>query len=283
MLQWTGRNQRFRAAVLGALAFGIGACASRTVNDAPVVPEARPGVPAGYLSNGEIPDSLALLPAPPAGGSAAFAQDEAVSVEARALRNSPRWQQAAEDANLSFPRAAGTYACALNVDINENDTPHLYTLLRRTLQDAGRATAGAKNKYARTRPFVTFNESTCLPADEAILRNNGSYPSGHASAGWTWALILAELAPERSDAILARGRSFGESRLVCNVHWQSDVLAGRFMAAGVVARLHSNDVFKADMAAARAEISAARARNLKPTRDCAAESAALAEKVVSAM
>lgn len=283
MLQQAGRNQRFEAVLLGALALGLGACAGQAVNENPMVPEVRPGVPAGYLASGEIPNSLALLPAPPAAGSAGFAQDEAVSVEARALRNSPRWQQAAEDANLSFPRAAGTYACALNVDINEKDTPRLYTLLRRTLQDAGRSTAGAKNKYARTRPFAAFNESTCSPADEAILRTNGSYPSGHTAAGWTWALLLAELAPERSDAILARGRSFGESRLVCNVHWQSDVLAGRFMAAGVVARLHANDAFEADMAAAKAEISAARTRNLKPTRDCAAESAALSKKVVSAM
>jgi len=283
MLQRAGRNQRSKAVLVGAFALGLGACAGQSVNENPMVPEVRPGVPAGYLANDEIPNSLALLPAPPAAGSAAFAQDEAVSVEARALRNSARWQQAAEDANLSFPRAAGTYACALDVNIDEKDTPRLYTLLRRTLQDAGRATAGAKNEYKRIRPFAAFNESTCSPADEAILRNNGSYPSGHTSAGWTWALILAELAPERSDAILARGRSFGESRLVCNVHWQSDVLAGRFMAAGVVARLHANDAFEADMAVAKAEISAVRARNLKPTRDCAAESAALATKVVSAM
>ncbi len=285
MLQPVGRNGLCRAILLGALAFGVGACAGagRTANQRPAVPEVSSGVPAGYLSNDEIPDSAALLPAPPAGGSAAFAQDEAVSVEARALRNSPRWQQAVEDANLDFPRAAGTYACALNMDVNEKDTPHLYILLRRTQQDARRATTGAKNKYARTRPFVVFNEPTCSPDDEALLRNNGSYPSGHTSAGWTWALILAELAPERSDAILARGRSFGESRLVCNVHWQSDVLAGRFMASGLVARLHANDAFQADMAAARAEVSAAHARNLKPTRDCAAEAAALARKVTSAM
>jgi len=283
MLQRAGRKQRFKSILVGALALGIGACASQSVHENPMAPAAGSDAPAGYLANSEIPDSLFLLPVPPAAGSAAFAQDEAVSVEARALRNSLRWQQAAEDANMSFPRAAGTYACALNIDVNEKDTPRLYVLLRRTIQDARRATTAAKNKYARTRPFVTFNEPTCTPADEAILRTNGSYPSGHAAAGWTWALILAELAPERGDAILARGRSFGESRLVCNVHWQSDVLAGRFMATGVVTRLHANDAFKADMTAAKAEIAAARARNLKPTRDCAAESAALATKVVSAM
>lgn len=283
MRKRTGRNQRFKMILLGVLACGVGACAGRTTHENPMAPAVGAGAAAGYLANSEIPASLALLSVPPAAGSVAFALDEAISVEARALRNSARWQQAAEDANTSFPRAASTYACTLDVDINEKDTPRLYTLLRRVIQDARRATTAAKGKYARTRPFVAFNESTCTPADEALLRTNGSYPSGHSSVGWTWALLLAELAPERGDAVLARGRSFAESRLVCNVHWYSDVLAGRFMADAVMTRLHANDAFKADMAAAKAELAAARARHLKPTRDCVAESAALAKKVAFAM
>jgi acid phosphatase (class A) len=48
------------------------------------------------------------------------------------------------------------------------------------------------------------------------------------------------------------------------------------MGAAAVARLHADPVFQADMAAARQEIAAVRARGLAPTRDCAAESAALA-------
>ena len=29
-------------------------------------------------------------------------------------------------------------------------------------------------------------------ADEASLRGNGAYPSGHTSIGWAWGLVLAE-------------------------------------------------------------------------------------------
>src|SRR2546427_11066536 len=83
-------------------------------------------------------------------------------------------------------------------------------------------------------------EPTCSPKDEEGLRKNGSYPSGHTSIGWAWALILSEIVPDRADAIQARGRNYGESRLVCNVHWQSDILEGRFMGAAAVARLHDN-------------------------------------------
>ena len=105
---------------------------------------------------------------------------------------------------------------------------------------------------------------------------DGSYPSGHTAIGWAWALILCEIAPERADAILARGRAFGESRNICNVHWHSDVVEGRFMGAAAVSRLHADPAFCAELEAAKAELVAVRAKGLKPTRDCQAETDALA-------
>ena len=193
---------------------------------AEAVPEIRPGVLAGYLGR-EVPDSLKLLPAPPKEGSAAFRQDQAVSRASQKLRGTARDTQATSDADLSFPHVADAFSCALGVPVSQEHSPRLYQLLRRTLTDAGLATYAAKDHYKRTRPFVFYKEDTCAPKDEAALRNDGSYPSGHTSIGWMWALVLTQVAPDRADALLARGRSFGESRLVCNAHWQSDILAGR--------------------------------------------------------
>ena len=48
------------------------------------------------------------------------------------------------------------------------------------------------------------------------------------------------------------------------------------MGAAVVARLHGDAAFQADLAAVKKELAAARAKGLAPTRDCAAEAAALA-------
>jgi acid phosphatase (class A) len=261
----------------------LAACSVAPVTDAPAastvadeVPEIRPGILAGYLAADAVPDSLALVPAPPATGSAALAQDHAVMRAALALRGTPRFAQATHDAELDFPFAAGTFACALGVRIDAEHTPATYRLLRRSLVDAAMATRAAKERYQRTRPFVENGAPTCTPDDEAALRGNGSYPSGHTAIGWAWALLLAQAAPERTDALLARGRHFGESRLVCNVHWQSDILQGRFMAAGTVARLQSDVAFRADIIAATAELAAAREQGLAPDRDCAAEAAALA-------
>ncbi|MFT5729611.1 MAG: acid phosphatase (class A) [Desulforhopalus sp.] len=251
-------------------------CAGLEAQSKPTdVPEIHPGILAGYLQPEEHPNSLALIPPPPAEGSAALALDEEVSRKAIALRGTPRWDLAARDAELMFPEAASTFSCVLGIPITEKDTPHLYMLLRRTLADAGLSTYTAKNKYARKRPFMKNNEPTCTPDEEAGLRKDGSYPSGHTAIGWAWALILAEIAPDRADTILARGRAFGESRNICNVHWHSDVVEGRFMGASAVARLHADSEFRVELEAAKAEVAILRTKNLPLVRDCQAEADAL--------
>jgi acid phosphatase (class A) len=89
------------------------------------MPEVREGTPAGYLPSNALPNSVVLLPSPPAPGSTAFALDEKIAKKSFALRDTARWTLAAEDADLKFPQAAGTFSCALNAPITEQDTPHL--------------------------------------------------------------------------------------------------------------------------------------------------------------
>src|SRR3970040_435498 len=72
-----------------------------------------------------------------------------------------------------LPTTAGTFACALDAQISEAETPHLYLLIRRTLADAGLATYSAKNHYKRKRPFVAHDGATCTPQGEAIRINDG--------------------------------------------------------------------------------------------------------------
>jgi acid phosphatase (class A) len=241
-----------------------------------VVPESHNGRLPGYLPKQSLPNSVALLPPPPAAGSAAFAADKAINRQALTLRGTPRWTLATKDADLSFPDAARTFSCALHASITAQDTPSLYRLLRRSIADAGASTSPAKDRYKRTRPFVSNNAPICTPEQRERLVTDPSYPSGHATTGWAWALILTELAPDRTDQILARGEAFGQSRVICNVHWPSDVREGRIMGAATVARLHADPTFLADLGAAKVELDAARSKGLPPSSDCAAEEAALA-------
>lgn len=240
------------------------------------VPEIAPGILQGYMPKEGQLDSKLFVPPAPVKDSPRQALDTAWANNMLKLRGTDRWELAIRDADLHFPAAANTFSCALGIPVTEQDTPALYMLLRRTLADVGLATYSAKNTYQRERPFMVNNAPICTPEDESKLREDGSYPSGHTSIGWGWALILTELSPGQADALIARGRSFGESRNVCNVHWYSDVVAGRLVGASAVAKLQTNELFLAAMDAARIDIAKARAAGLTPTLDCEAEAKALA-------
>ena len=256
---------------LAALAAG---CATLPPSTSPAeLTHARTGYVIGYLKSSELPDSLALLPPPPAAGSAAFAADEDAYRSTRKLRDTPRWALAAKDADLNFPQAAETFSCVLAMPVSEEATPHLNMLLRRLRADASRVNDKAKDHYKRRRPFMHYGEASCTPRDKL---KDDSYTSGHASIGWAWALALAEIVPDRIDAILARGLAFGQSRVICGVHWRSDVEAGRVLGASVISRLHADPVFVAQLTAAQNEIERARAAGLNSPLDCAAEAKALA-------
>ena len=229
----------------------------------------------GYLNPADLPLRLALLGAPPKPDSAALARDEEARRAALALRGTAREALAATDAELSFPGPANTFSCAMGTQISEKTTPHLYTLMQRTLTDAGGSTYAGKNAYNRTRPFVVHDEGTCRKDMEPLLRTDGSWPSGHSAAGWAWGLILAEVNPARATELMTRGLAYGQSRVICNAHWQSDVDAGRIMGAATVASLHSNPAFLKDLAAAKEEIQVAQKAGNTPTENCAAEGVAL--------
>lgn len=232
----------------------------------------------GYLPRGGVPNSLLLNPAPPAPGSAVEARDLEGAKAAIAVQGSPRWVLATRDAELMTPAATGAFSCAAGVAIGPQTTPKLQALMRRVLVDLAMSTGPTKRKYMRQRPFMVNGKPTCTPEAEAVLRRDGSYPSGHSALGYGWGLILAEVIPDRAAELVARGRAYGDSRRICNVHWLSDIEEGRVVASAVVARLNAEPAFRADLDAARAEVVALSASNSgrDPGRDCAAEAALLA-------
>ena len=232
-------------------------------------PPMRTSLGAGYLGQAKLPDSVALLPPPPAPGSRALRRDERAEKRALALRGTARWTLATADANLAG--GAKAFMCAAGFSIGQAETPRLEALLRRAAPDLGLGGYGAKRKYMRARPFMNNGQPTCTPEMETILRGDGSYPSGHSAIGYGWGMILADLVPERRGRLIARGAVFGDSRRICNVHYLNDIEAGQTIAKAVVAKLRVDPAYQADFAAAQAEI-----RALPKARpDCAAETAAI--------
>jgi acid phosphatase (class A) len=249
--------------MLPAAALLLAGCATTQAPAPPTtiaaVGEVRPGlgIAKGYLDPKALPNSLALLPGPPAAGSAAQAADDAAFKES--LAASPeRFAQATADADLRWPQTIAGFEVILGRSVSGPATPHTAMLIRRVIADAGLSTYAAKTHYNRTRPFVANSVASCTPADEASLKTDGSYPSGHAAIGWMLGLLFTDLAPDKTDPLLKRGYDFAESRVICRVHWQSDVAAGRLMASAVYARLQSDPVFKAQRDLARAELATPR-------------------------
>ena len=239
------------------------------------VPELRHGLMQGYLHEEPPLNSAAFLPPPPTSGSAQQAADDAASEALRGLEGSARWAQAAVDAELHFPAAAQIFSCSLGVSVTEAQTPSLYRLLQRSLTDFGLASYPAKRAHQRQRPFLINGGEICTPDDREMLETDGSYPSGHSAIGWGWALTLSQLAPDRAEALLTRGRAYVQSRMVCNVHWLSDTQAGMAVGAAAFARLQNNALFQATMAAARQELSQANIERPDTAR-CDAEAMVLA-------
>lgn len=233
----------------------ITACASGHASPpSPPAPISQNQAKGPYLGGGPLPGGLDLLPPPPAAGSAAQARDSAGADAATKIRNSARWDMAASDANLAPGAVATTFRCAAGIPIGKEQTPALVRIIDRASGDLGASTGEVKKRYMRPRPFMVNALPTCTPTWEKALRQDGSYPSGHSAIGFGAALILAELLPDRAAQLVARGRAFGDSRRICNVHWLSDIEEGRVAAAATVMRLNANPAFQADLAAARAEI-----------------------------
>lgn len=218
--------------------------------------------PPGYLA--EPLNGGALVGPPPAADSEEAIAERKHFEVSRALQGSARWKQAAQDNELTPAALSQGFGCAAGVAISPEATPATARLLTRVGRDLRGASVASKAVQHRDRPAVGNDRPICIPRDPNLLANS-SYPSGHAMLGWTYALLLAEAAPKNADAVLLRGREFGDSRVVCGVHYQSDVDAGRTIAAALVARLHAEPQFQEDMAAAKAELAKAPAPTNCPT------------------
>jgi acid phosphatase (class A) len=232
-------------AVLAAL-FAT-ACISIDVEDAPAAPPPPAPVTLHF-------DGLGVLTPPPAAGSPQQAADVAT---ARGPWSAERIAQAAADDAVDPWKA---FAGVMAPDFTPANYPETKRAFDQVMAVAGPAIGQTKAQWSRPRPFVTDpRHPTCITPSDG-LRASGAYPSGHAALGWAWALVLAEIAPEKANALLRRGFDYGESRVVCGLHWASDVAAGRALGAAAVARMHGDPGTRIVLDAARAEI---RSRNVQ--------------------
>jgi acid phosphatase (class A) len=215
--------------------------------------------PGGYLTPVQIAASYAALPLPPAAGSAADKADRAALAAAKARLRDTGWERATTQVHLRSPEVAKQLWCAAGRQLSPDVAPAFNRLLMRAGADVSNASDAAKLVTKRDRPFVGDPDAkTCDPrATQATI--SYSYPSGHSALGVVWSEIATDVVPGRAQPLRALGAEFGDNRIICGVHYPSDVAAGRQMGQALVKQMRATAAYRADVAAAQAEAAKAEA------------------------
>jgi len=237
----------------------------------------------GYLAPGEFDVTSVLQPAPRP-GDPRYQADRKIFRATRKLKGTPRWQLATSDADTSVKALLKDYSCAVGVELTTENAPALVNVVSRAGVDTGGETRIAKQHYQRQRPFTIDRGDICQPRaalyDEKAGRMSYDYPSGHTTWGWTWALILTALAPDRAQAILERGKAYGDSRFICGAHNESAVEGGMQSASATMALVATKPAYQVDLAAARTELDRLRHGGAPAAQGCAAETDLVEQRVM---
>ena len=239
------------------------------------VPAVAQQAPASYLDHAAIQALADAVPPAPVAGSTQDQADVAGSDRLRALENTDRWMLATRHAELRPTLALAHFDCALGFRVTAEDSPRLVSILERVLHDANEAAELAKARAFRPRPVGADLERPACQVVSPAGRATPSYPSGSATVGSAYGQVIAALVPDHAADAIRIGHEIGVSRMVCAMHYPSDVAEGEKLGVAAFRRIAATPAFEADAVVAREEIARARSAALTSPA-CAAERAALA-------
>jgi acid phosphatase (class A) len=225
--------------------------------------QARDATPVSRYFDPATVDFKDLLPDPPANHSSTTKQEIDLILQKQTTWTYAERKRIRREVNLNvylFDTVLGSWFAADNV-------PATAALFQKVDDTVRPVIDSAKKYWHRPRPFLLdsrihppiaiIDDDVQPPFD---LSKSPAYPSGHSTVGDLDGLILAELAPDLKDALLARGEQIGDDRVIAGVHYPSDVKAGHTLAHALFRKLMARAAFQADLAKAKAEIAAERAK-----------------------
>ncbi len=205
-----------------------------------------------YLST-PTPDATSLLPPPPTAGSAESQAYLDLTHRIHTTATAAQIAQATDENTLTVFH----FSTVIGPWFQPGKLPKTEALFK----EADRATRtiyiAAKNHWKRLRPYHLAPERF-TQAIEHEDKTNYSYPSGHATRGTVYALILTELFPAKRDALSEKGREAGWLRVQGGVHYPDDVFAGRVLGQALAQAFLQNPSFQHDLAEAKAELATAK-------------------------
>ena len=209
-------------------------------------------LPAGYLTDETRPKDYAFILPPPSSTGGEYANDVYYYQWGRDKRaNEELSEQALTDESASLYRVFDEET--IGITLNRRTTPEIIRLCERAASDANKANSTVKDEYQRVRPFVAFQEPSLNPGADAEKAESFSYPSGHASRGYAFALALCTVVPECTSQIMLRAEYYALNRVVCGHHWKSDIDASLLLASAMFANIVCTDEYQQQLVKAREE------------------------------
>lgn len=215
----------------------------------PAAPEAG-----RYLRAADF-DVAALIPPAPADDSLATAADLAVVYEIQQRRTPEQIAVAAyfaRDTVFQFDAVIGPWFKAANLPLTDE-------FFAQVQADRNAITEQGKKIWSRPRPpLLDARLHACIE-----LPKSGAYPSGHSTMAFVRAGLLAELFPEKREALRERAQLVAWSRIVGGVHYPTDIVAGRMLGDRLAQEFLKVPEVRAALERVRAEL--ARAGGLAQT------------------
>ena len=113
------------------------------------------------------------------------------------------------------------------------------------------STSVAKKHFNYPRPFLQPGNTIEKVQDDIVYRDHrdyaadgGAFPSGHTNSGYTAALLMAEMVPERFTPLVTEGARYGYSRVVLGVHYPLDVMGSRMVVEHHVANMMNDPAWR---------------------------------------
>lgn len=215
-----------------------------------------------YLTPNET-DPSRLLPPPPEDGTPTQIADMEAMWKLLKSRTPERFKQAQWDNDHEDVSA---FAATIGPDFDLNKLPATVKVFAAVQNDENLLAVTAKAHFHRkfaTELDPSVVDLNCDPADvrhseaQPGGRKPWSYPSGHATMGYSFAIILAALIPEKAQAIMARAQDYGYSREVCGDHYHDDVEASHALGTAAGIMLLKNAALQPLLEASKTELRAA--------------------------
>jgi acid phosphatase (class A) len=206
-----------------------------------------------HILTAEQVDPSRLLPPPPKDGSDLQRLDLSVVEQVYGGRSPERrvqaeWDDRHESVELFF--------ATLGPQFDMKNLPVTAKLIAELDNEQSVVANIAKGYFKRNRPWAI--DPTIVACDyKPNAAPLTSYPSGHATLSYSIGYVLAQLMPEKGQAILARAQQYAFSRVVCGAHYPSDIEASHILATEMAMMMLENRAFHAEFLAAKAELKAA--------------------------